>query len=256
MPKQNQKSSWESESITKKSFLESLGLEKVRHQCDDNENLEAKHHQEQEINDVELEEEFHEENENAPEKYHLNENSSFEMKQNSNENECIEKLSCSKFPKKFNNKRTLKSHVYESHSGTRSCSLCLLTFKGPGILRRHMLQVHRRLHDETVCIVCGKSFSRTDYLRKHEIKCRQEKVKLNCQYCTKEFSSKRGKTLQEKLDGRRDIIKIGKSTRYLSNDEVEIQASKRVVCHMCDEIFTCQQNLQKHKEIEHGLNQG
>ena len=41
-----------------------------------------------------------------------------------------------------------------------------------------MLQVFRRHEDEKVWVGCGKLFSRTEYLKKHEIKCNQEKTKL------------------------------------------------------------------------------
>ena len=54
-------------------------------------------------------------------------------------------------------------------------------------------------------------------------------------------------------DGRRDVIKSGKSTRYLSNDKVKIQVYKSVACTMCEETITCQQNLQEHKELKNGL---
>ena len=50
------------------------------------------------------------------------------------------------------------------------------------------------------------------------------------------------------------MIKLGKSTRYLSKDKVETQGSKRAGCHIWCEIFTCQQNLEGHKELCHDLN--
>ena len=103
---------------------------------------------------------------------------------------CIDKFSCPKCPKKFNSKCFLKNHMYDSHSRTGICSLCLLTLKRKGSLRRHMLQWHRRHVDEKVCAVCGKLFSKTEYLRKTEIKFNKEKIKMSWQYCEKEFSSK------------------------------------------------------------------
>ena len=66
------------------------------------------------------------------------------------------------------------------------------------------------------------------------------------------MSSSKAQYIGKFHDGKRYIIKLGKSTRYLSTYEVETQGSKRVDCHMCDEIFTCQQNLEEHKELEHG----
>ena len=36
-----------------------------------------------------------------------------------------------------------------------------------------------------VCVGCERLFSRTEYLRKHKIKCNQEKFKISCQYCKK-----------------------------------------------------------------------
>ena len=52
-----------------------------------------------------------------------------------------------------------------------------------------------------------------------------------------------------------DIIKLCKSIRYLSKDKVKTQIKKKKVgCHMCDVIFTCEQNLEEHKELYRGLN--
>ena len=55
-------------------------------------------------------------------------------------------------------------------------------------------------------------------------------------------------------DGINDVIKFGKFTRYLSQEEVVEQSFKRVGCEHCDETFTCQQNLREHKQEVHSEN--
>lgn len=46
----------------------------------------------------------------------------------------------------------------------------------------------------------------------------------------------------------------GKSTRYLSNEEFQTQGFKRVGFNICEETFTCQENLEEHIEPDHELN--
>ena len=79
-----------------------------------------------------------------------------------------------------------------------------------------------------------------------------------CKTCATPQKFKTKNILKEHVrrlhDGRRDVIKLGKSTRYLSKNKVQTEGSKRVGSTLCEDMFTCQQNLEEHKELEHGLN--
>ena len=37
-------------------------------------------------------------------------------------------------------------------------------------------------------------------------------------------------------------------------DKIKTQGSKRVGCTICEEVYTCRQNLEKHKELDYVLN--
>ena len=52
-------------------------------------------------------------------------------------------------------------------------------------------------------------------------------------------------------EGKNDLIKSGKLTTYLSEEEVKSQESKRVVCQSCAEMSSCQNNLEEHELTVH-----
>ena len=232
-----------------------------------------------------------------------NDNEDAEIKKTENGEKHVVCPQCSK---QFRNKKSLKSHVYDTHSGTKSCSLCPKTFENISTHRRHMQDVHKKREYEPMCSHCGKVFSNKHYLKNHEPRCHGEgttKSVFTCQYCEKVFGSKSAKRFHEKkkhkietdagfyiisnegnvdepepqenicnvcmipqkfkskqilkknmkrvYEGKNDLIKSGKFTRYLSEQEVNSQESKRVVCQCCAEMFTCQQNLEEHKLTVH-----
>ena len=58
----------------------------------------------------------------------------------------------------------------------------------------------------------------------------------------------------KKHEGTNDVVKAGKFTRCLSEQEVSDQELKQVGCDLCENLFTCQQNLDQHKESVYGIN--
>ena len=79
---------------------------------------------------------------------------------------------------------------------------------------------------ENICIVCPipKKFSNRSNLKQHM------------------------KTI---YNGRNDQIWFGSSFLQLSQNEVDLQKTKVVVCNICKNEFTCQENLIKHEKEEH-----
>ena len=61
--------------------------------------------------------------------------------------------------------------------------------------------------------------------------------------------------IRKRCGGKMDFIKSGESSRYLSKfkDKVQTQGFKRVGGTICEETFTCQQNLKENKNLEHGI---
>ena len=185
VPKKELKSSWDCDYVTKDMFMEALGLQLIVHE--DNEN------------GVEAEEveKFHPEQEQEPDK-----NGDDEPIQNQNQEEQHQTFPCPKCPKQLKDRRSLKSHIYDAHSGTRFCSLCPKTFKRYCHLRRHIMEVHRKHKDVMfMCPNCGKLFSRKEFLTKHNVNCHENHVndlKFNCRYCEKQFKSKSAKKFHER----------------------------------------------------------
>ena len=87
----------------------------------------------------------------------------------------------------------LHSHPRYQWACTRG-SIYPQTSERVGTLTKHVLQVHRRHQEENVGPGFEKFFS--EYLKEHNIKCKQEKFTIICQYCEEEFDSNQGKNLQ------------------------------------------------------------
>ena len=76
-----------------------------------------------------------------------------------------------------------------------------------------------------------------------------------CRVCPipKKFSNKSNlkQHMKNKHNGRNDQIRFGSSFLQLSQNEVDLQKTKVVVCNICKNEFTCQENLIKHEKEEH-----
>ena len=78
-----------------------------------------------------------------------------------------------------------------------------------------------------------------------------------CKVCPVPYMFISKKKLKEhgirKHNGRQDQIKFGSSVLYLSEAEVQLQMNKEVVCEVCQQTFTCKQNLSLHRKEVHKL---
>ena len=168
-------------------------------------------------------------------------------------------VNCPKCLKQFGNKKSLKSHKYDVHSGTTSCSLCPKTFGNISTHRRHMRYVHREREDQPMCPNCGKVFSVKDYLKKHEAKCYGESTSIipfHCHYCEKAFSSKSAKCFHEK---KKHNMKMDAGYYIISNEvKVDQPVSEEHICHLCliPQKFKSNQILKKHMKRAHKGNYG
>ena len=99
----------------------------------------------------------------------------------------------------------------------------------------------------------SKNLGQTD----SKLSTKHSDTKKICIICATHQKFKKKKILKEHIttlhDERRDVIKSGKSTRYMSKDRIQNQGSKRVGCTMCEQTFTSQQNQEEHKELDHAL---
>ena len=50
------------------------------------------------------------------------------------------------------------------------------------------------------------------------------------------------------------MVKFGKFTLYLTEADATNHYLKRVICELCDEMFSCKQNLNEHNENIHDGN--
>ena len=257
VPKKEERSSWDTDYISKEMFVEALHLTLVGEPEEDlddihGENITETNEDMEEMSDdkSDKEPEHAESDADMAQRYETQANAN-----DNNENEETYKtinsqpVFCLKCPKQFNDKKSLKSHVYETHSEPKACSLCPKTFHRPSMFRRHMREVHRKRQEDPMCANCGKTFSGKQYLKKHELKCLGENVtkdEFSCQYCDKLFSSKQAKSYHEKKKHR-----IEKNGGYIIvNNPVTVKQQEPgeklyKVCNI-PQKFSTKRKLKKH----------
>ena len=197
-----------------------------------------------------------------------------------------DKQECSLCPEVFSNKKNLKRHINEIHRRHEEESMC--SNCGKVMSRKEKLRNHEdKCHAETLwkqskgvlkfpCQYCDMKFSRKFCAKRHEEKTHVVRtaegylLKENCTNNVTEefickvcpiptkFASKRKLKRHSirKHNGRNDQVKIGNSTRNLSEEEVLSQSYKKANCLDCNDEFSCKENLQCHREEVHNDKEG
>ena len=249
MPVKEKTSPWDCDYVTKEMYLEALGLKQVENR-------------EELADDILPEDVNSEETLTVEETYNVNEDVQTEellvYEDDADNNQNIENknmtVPCPKCQKVFKDKRSLKCHVYDTHSGTKCCPLCPKSFEKRSVFKRHMKQVHGKGREEAICMNCGKMFSRLEYLKKHETKCLGESTndcKLPCQYCDKILNSKDAKRYHEKKKHRREI----NGGYILVDNQVTIEEpeEEEYICKVCivPQKFSTKNILHRHMKRKH-----
>ena len=177
-----------------------------------------------------------------------------------NQNDTI----CQECGKNFNNTINFHKHYRQYHKKAESnCNICERRFHTVYLLRQHGINVHtiekcnicgagmakgvlarhrkRHMDIKFNCEKCDNIFTRKDSLKKHELICGKEVVKVhktpavmvfNCDSCGKTFKKKR-------------YLKQHQRTHVL---RITIQ---KYDCKCCEKIYTSNQSLAKHIEKNH-----
>ena len=137
----------------------------------------------------------------------------------------------------------------EAHPGF--CEPCQRSFKLVSHLTRHNREIHQQI-PEGVCSNCGKSFTRKENLKVHEVKCLNKgkgagvwgKGSFCCQYCPKKYSTKFRKVVHEKNCHREDgsLIVTEKISKEVEN-----------ICKVCQipKRFSNKKTLRRHMKRIH-----
>ena len=163
---------------------------------------------------------------------------------------------CCKCGKTFSNKNNLRNHIFNSHSGTQYCTLCPEMFTMKTNLRRHMREVHRKNGETAVCGCCGKTMSRTYYVKYHEEKCTRENQRRQsgcaelhtCEVCGKMFLSKHAMMRHKKM---KHIIQMNGG--YILISEVTNADEEQFICKVCPvpKKFSRKDALKTHMRTKH-----
>ncbi|XP_037071118.1 zinc finger protein Gfi-1b-like [Pollicipes pollicipes] len=121
-------------------------------------------------------------------------------------------------------------HVRSSHGVERTllCRLCGLQLGTLQAFWRH-LDTHQRSRAST-CEMCGKSFTRADYLKVHQRLHQERAPRPVCRHCGRSFSSSSNLHTHLKLHS----------------------GERRFVCHCCSRQFHRADRLKSHLVKDHG----
>ncbi|XP_075224323.1 uncharacterized protein LOC142326076 isoform X4 [Lycorma delicatula] len=101
--------------------------------------------------------------------------------------EKTEYVSCSECNKLFKNKYTLNNHMQKIHSDDRRsvCEICGANVKD---MKSHINSCHTENSAAVVCELCGKTFSRNKYLKRHKMT-HAEVRPFECDVCKLKFKT-------------------------------------------------------------------
>ena len=126
---------------------------------------------------------------------------------------------CGECEKTFSSKSKLNQH--NKWHQDKKCDECGKVFKKGNFAR------HLKVHADSVitCQICAKTFSRTDSLQTHVIKCHEENLEQHkCDICEKTFANR----------------------QYLKQHMDMHTGAPRKQCKYCEKDFTDQSNLHRH----------
>lgn len=167
-------------------------------------------------------------------------------------------LDCSVCAKSFAQKRTLWTHMQETHPELYSCSECCAAFTAQEYLQQHKNQHHQKLH---VCPKCGMAFTNKSSFNKHRQQMHsgtsqnaEEKV-FACDVCTARFHQQNdlrrhmlGHTGQKPF--RCKHCDAGFTRTSSLNKHMRIHTGEKpYVCEVCNEAFAYRYQFNRHNVI-------
>lgn len=134
-----------------------------------------------------------------------------------------------------------------------SCDLCGKTFNCKAKFLTHLKTLHMtKLFD---CDFCGKKFTWKNELRSH---IRMHNKKTKCQVCYSLVSNMKTHIKTVHVQGQKvpcSICGVRVAKNYLKRHIIarHVEKPKRFKCEECDEAFSAQSLVIKHRKKEHGL---
>ncbi len=102
----------------------------------------------------------------------------------------IKTWTCKKCNQSYASKQGLQQHIQTIHEQKRfDCQICLKQLSTKHALSLHIKQVHTRTLEKFSCVLCEKSYTIVDTLRKHMVL--HSNKASECHKCQRVFSSKR-----------------------------------------------------------------
>lgn len=153
-----------------------------------------------------------------------------------------EEVKCSKCPFTARRADNLKKHIDTVHKDKDllHCSDCDFTTS-----TSKMLSNHNRKHKVNYrCNVCGKQFTRSEYLKSHQMKCEKKKEESSCEHCGKTFS--KTANMKRHMQSAHKTIKSDLGIFKLDGDLTTKKNSNPSTCDICGKDFKYLNKLKRH----------
>ena len=169
------------------------------------------------------------------------------------------KFACDQCTCAYATKKALKRHNVEIHLGLQkrvACSECGKSFRGNAVLQQHM-----RTHTGErpfQCEQCGAAFKQKAQLNMHVERVHQEQPTLQCEFCSKLFTSvysfnrHRRLHMPESCHACAECGKLFTTVGLLRNHMRVHTGEKRYQCNVCDKKLSTSTGLKNHKLIHTG----
>ncbi|KAJ8901371.1 hypothetical protein NDN08_007217 [Rhodosorus marinus] len=117
---------------------------------------------------------------------------------------------------------------------SRTCEICMTTFRRNYDLKRHWAAVHENRRDFE-CLICGKTYTQKGHLREHIRSVHTDDTAFQCRICKKRFG------VQSKLE--RHVTTVHDSNRGFQ-------------CNLCSRSYKEKSSLSKHLLKHHKIRKG
>ncbi|XP_063696374.1 zinc finger protein ZFMSA12A-like [Culicoides brevitarsis] len=180
---------------------------------------------------------------------------------------------CDYCSKKFCNRNTLKSHLFQHKASQVSnseliCSYCEMIFENLQQVDAHRVEYHTRTDEIHICEVCSKEFSIKYDLIYHMRRMHKDTNRISCKFCYKKMTDEAaleahmqehelkeavvcphcGKSFKGKKVLRHHISYYHKSSGYPAANQ-----NRSLHCSICGKAFTYANQVRNHEINTHGV---
>lgn len=161
---------------------------------------------------------------------------------------------CKHCEAKYNRLNNMRRHLKEKHLESKKelpCRYCPQTFHMQSLLLTHLRSVHNSLTFRYTCDICGKDFPSKGNIRRHILTHLKQFV---CRTCNASFDERTEYKNHRKSCGEKYTCHTCSKvlfTKETLEQHIIRKHMQSPPCDICGKEFTCQTDLDRHKNLTH-----